>query len=154
MLCEICGRRKAAFLVEIEGAKLYACAVCAKGGKIIGKLSQKEEKVKSIDKNIEEVVVERTEDIVDDYADRIRKARQRMNIELKDLAKMLNEKESFLKHIERREMIPTIKLAKKLEKVLHIKLVEEVVRTLSTSSGAKKEEFTLADYLQGEEDGG
>ena len=151
MLCEICGKRKASFVVEIEGAKLYACHVCAKGGKIIGKLGHKEEKKKV--KEIEEVVVERTEDIVEDYADKIRRARQKMNIELEELAKMLNEKESFLRHIEKGEMIPTIKLAKKLEKVLHIKLVEEVVRTLSTSTTPKKEEFTLADYLEREQDG-
>ncbi|MEM3876096.1 MAG: helix-turn-helix domain-containing protein, partial [Candidatus Micrarchaeaceae archaeon] len=64
------------------------------------------------------------EQIIDDYGETIRRARESMGLSLKVLAELLNEKESFLARIEKQKTTPNSKLIEKLEKTLNIKLIE------------------------------
>ena len=65
-------------------------------------------------------------DIVDDYSERIRKARMGKELSQKDLAMQMKEKELLIKKIEKGELIPEEDVRKKLEKVLEIKLVDTI----------------------------
>ncbi len=68
--------------------------------------------------NIEEL------DIVPEYADLIKSARSKLSWTQEDLAKKILERKNVLSNIERGELLPDIKTARKLEKALGIKLVE------------------------------
>lgn len=68
--------------------------------------------------NVEEL------DIVPEYAELIKEARSRHSMTQEDLAKKILERKHVLSNIERGELLPDIKTARKLEKALGIKLVE------------------------------
>jgi putative transcription factor len=65
-------------------------------------------------------------DIVEDYGERIRKARMERGLSQKDLAMQMKEKELLIKKIEKGELIPEEDVRKKLEKALEIKLVDTI----------------------------
>ncbi len=146
-MCEICGEREAKFTVIIEGATMNACAVCAKGAKILHK--KPEERVEKGGKVVETGRTE--EDIVEGYGEIVRKAREGKGMSREELAKKLNETESYLEHIERERMRPTLKTARKLEKALGVKLIEKTTEViLEKTEKRKKEELTLEDFVEEE----
>jgi putative transcription factor len=149
MDCEICGRKDGAmFYVSIEGARMSACGNCSRGAQIIGRIgSVIDEKTKVSTPTIE--FKEKETEIVDNYGKMIKDARMRRMLELKDLAKQINENEAYLKHIENEKIMPTIKTAKKLEKELGIRLVNESTVIVSeTNTITKKENFSLQDTME------
>ncbi len=148
MLCEICGKREAKFLINLEGATLYACSVCSKGAKIIGKIDKEKKKTQTTTEP--RVTIEKTETIIDNFGTIIKNARKQRNLSIEELADMINEKISFLKHIEKETMYPTIKTARKLEKVLNIKLIEEIAIDVKDEGNVEKKEFSLGDFIERE----
>jgi putative transcription factor len=62
-------------------------------------------------------------DIVEDYPDRIREAREMKGWDLKTLAQKLRISETLLRRIEQGKMKPSIDLARRIEKVLKIKIL-------------------------------
>ena len=158
MICELCGKDVPRLKkVIIEGVIMNVCNDCAKFGK--------EVKGNEIPKDVKylppEVVRERLERkhrrryrdmeeeevLVEDYAQRIRQARERMGLTQDELAKRILEKRTVISKLERGEMHPDEKLIKKLEKALNIKLKEKVsvvYRSDSKSSGG----MTIGDLLK------
>ena len=65
-------------------------------------------------------------EIVEDYAVRIRNARNQHNLNQDQFAQKLNEKPSLLRRIEAGKAKPNIKLAKKIEQVYNIKLIQSI----------------------------
>jgi putative transcription factor len=65
-------------------------------------------------------------EIVDDYSERIRHAREAKGLSQKDLALQMKERELLIKKIEKGELIPEDAVRKKLEKALGIWLLESV----------------------------
>ncbi|TFG19006.1 MAG: TIGR00270 family protein, partial [Promethearchaeota archaeon] len=123
--CPICGSLiwGKGVRVLIEGAKITVCQACAQHGeKIIKKKPSqfKSSKPKSssttslpkYQKDLNENL-----EIVEDYDERIRKVRQRLNLNQDQFANKLNEKPSLLRRIESKKAKPTIKLARKIERV-------------------------------------
>lgn len=86
-------------------------------------------------------------EIVDDYAERIRNARIAMGLSREILAQMLKEKESTLRRIELGDLIPSIPLARKIEKILKITLIEEVNITTGEYKSSSLE-LTLGDIAK------
>jgi len=76
-------------------------------------------------------------EIVEDYADRVKKARMEKGLSLKDLALQLMVRELLIKKIENGELIPEEEVRKKLEKVLGIKLVDVVSADAEKKTQAK-----------------
>ena len=64
-------------------------------------------------------------DVVEDYAELIKNKREEMQMTQDDLAKKIFERKNVLSNIERGELLPDINTARKLEKVLNIKLLEK-----------------------------
>jgi putative transcription factor len=128
--CEICGNDEQAFVVSIEGAKLRVCRDCARRGKILAPVETLAQRRvpgrpgaaagRGVPAGLAEV------EFVPDYADRIRRARERMKIGVDVLAELVREKESFLRRIESGSAVPNEDLAKRLQRELGIKLFEEV----------------------------
>ncbi len=140
-------------VVSVEGAKLVACGGCARGKKILYYLEDREPL--SAPMEMPRRRVEEAEEIVEDYAQRIRSARQKIGLPIAVVAEKINEMESYLERIERGKVVPTFSVAKKLERELSIKLIEKVEASVApTATKSKKfSEPTLGDMLesQGEE---
>lgn len=151
--CEICGRKSVRTVVLVEGAKLMVCGGCARGKKILYYLEDREPSAAPME--MPRKRVEETEEIVEDYAQRIRNARQKMRLPVAVVAEKINEMESYLERIEKGKVVPTFSVAKKLEKELGIKLIEKVEASVAPTVAKLKKfsEPTLGDMLesQGEE---
>lgn len=121
----MCGKEtEDIYTALIEGTSLKVCERCAKHGKIIEKTKPKiiPKKAAAAPKPAETEFVEA---IVDDFAKKIRDARTKSGLTQKEFARKINEKESMLHKMETGTFLPPIPLAKKLQKILQIKLVEE-----------------------------
>jgi len=82
--------------------------------------------------------------LVSNYNVLIRQARESMGLTQADVAKLIGEKESIVRRLESGRMAPTLELAKKLEKLLKIKLYEEV-RQEQESPKPHEFQLTLGD---------
>jgi putative transcription factor len=87
--------------------------------------------------------------VVDDYAKRIREAREKARLTQKDFAKALNERESIIKKLESGGFMPPLSLARKLEKTLKIVLVEVQEETTSAAGKGKHDgPLTIGDIAK------
>jgi putative transcription factor len=145
MQCELCGARISgpAKTVRIEGAVLDVCGPCSKYGTEVQK-PKKAEPARGghpAARQAAPAPVRRRRDvldliegeIVDDYGERIRKARMERGWTQKDLAMELKEKELLIKKLEKGDLIPEDDVRLKLEKTLHIRLID-----IPADTGEKK----------------
>lgn len=127
MMCEMCGEEKLhLYKALVEGSLLSVCENCRKYGEVLSlekpKFEEpKKEKLKQEQKKEEE----KQEIVIDDYAIRIREAREGKGLTQEELAKAIAEKESVIHKLESNQVVPSLKLAKKLEQFFRIKLTEE-----------------------------
>jgi putative transcription factor len=159
MICEMCGKN-VTFLkkVTIEGVMLDVCSDCAKFGIESKKEAPKEPGPKPI---IAQRLEEREkrgrprdvlegvekEDLVEDYAQRIRGAREKAGMSQKDLAMKINERVTILSKIEAAQMRPDEKIIAKLQKELGIVLKEKVPEVVAAKEAARAS-LTLADLIK------
>ena len=141
MYCEMCGKNvPKTQKVIVEGTVLMLCDSCAKFGK----------PVEQPKKEVKPVVIERPQNrpftayvpkpqkprvnrntdqedlfIAPEYAQIIREAREKLSWTQEDLAAKLLEKKNVLAKVERGELQPDMKLARKIEKLLDIKIIEK-----------------------------
>jgi putative transcription factor len=147
--CELCGRpTKDIYVLNVENVELRACASCAKGKKVIRtEMEPQMQRLKPAFQRPRRVSDEDRQ-LVEDYQNVIRNAREGMKIPLKVLAEMLNEKEHLLLRIEEGKTMPTIELTKKLEKALKIKLTEEPKEPEKKFTAGKSQGATLGDFVE------
>lgn len=117
--CEVCGLKPATKRAIIEGVKLEVCNDCAGLGKVVAERVSIKPSVKMPPRK------PINEDIVDDYAEILQKKFNARGMKYEDLARSINEHESFVRRVIRGEAMPTIALARKLEKALGVKIVVE-----------------------------
>jgi putative transcription factor len=117
--CEVCGSRQAVKQAVIEGVKFSVCLDCAKHGKIV------EEKTFIKSSKPVAKVSTGNEEIVEDFSEILKRKVSQNNVKYEDLARSINEHESYVRRVIRGETVPTIALARKLEKALNVKIVEE-----------------------------
>ena len=151
-MCEMCGSEEKLYRAEIEGTRLNVCEQCAKFGNIINAIDvpgKKELKKKEIKRFESEEPKKKVIYIVsDDFAAKIRKARERMGLTQEDFAKRLSEKESIVQKLERGEFTPSLKLARKLERMLGISLIESYEEGGKEFRAVETEGFTIGDILK------
>ncbi|MBI2659742.1 TIGR00270 family protein [Candidatus Woesearchaeota archaeon] len=148
MNCDLCGKTTESLAKAIiEGVNLDVCADCAKFGKVISapKRPSPKEQHMQLQKREEK---EKTELIVEDYPEIIKKKRESMGLTQKEFANRINEKEVIISKIETGAFAPPINLARKLEKFLGIKLVEEYKEDAFKSGRKSIEGFTLGDFIK------
>lgn len=148
MLCDVCGDKEAIYNSEIEGTVIAACDACSKYGKTVSRI-RKDPPKKVLAKKAEKGVVEEEEIlelIIPDYSSRIKSARERKGLKQEEFAKRIHEKESVVHHLESGKMQPSIPLARKIERFLGLKLVEEHKEAgLEKKSGKPSGSLTLGD---------
>lgn len=142
MQCEMCGEtiRGAPKLVRVEGAELSVCSKCEKFGTEVQQVRRTDIRVPpkvtggkpapapaggaALVRHKRDMFDFMEGEIVDDYAVRIRHAREEKGLSQKDLAMQMKEKEHLVRKIENSELIPEEDVRKKLEKVLGIRLID------------------------------
>lgn len=166
MRCEVCGRKIQGKPVKaiIEGAKLTVCNDCSRHGRIVleeikqampiptqktTSTTTKPTQVKMQKVKVEDILEEKIE-LVEDFAQRIRQAREKLGLTQEDLGKKINEKASLLKKIESGKLKPDNKLANKIEHALRIKLLIPSKGDMPTSEmpKPKSQGLTFGDLLQ------
>lgn len=124
MRCEICGKKIIGkpTKTKIESSIMVTCDECAKFGKI-----QREPPKPGKHRPAKRVrrFREPSEEVVENYNEIIRDAREKNEWSREELAEKLYEKASVVNRIESGKMVPDIKLARKLERTLNIKLIEK-----------------------------
>lgn len=145
MDCELCGRKNANIIAVIEGIEMTVCERCSKHGEIIRVIKEENEREKPIQiPKKAEVELE----VVDDFAETIRKEREKRGMTIKQLAAAIAEKESYIDRIEKDETIPSEKVARKLEKFFNIKLLEEVTVSEEKKDKLRDEPITIGDVIE------
>ena len=96
-------------------------------------------------------LVERYE-VVEDYAERVRKARERLGLSQKDLAQRVKVGENVIRRIESGTLVPPVDLAMRLERVLGVKLLEPVVEEEEEPIESGEFHLTLGDVAELRED--
>lgn len=165
--CELCGQKIVGktFKVTVEGVTLTICQICymrflsrkpLKHVTVFPYISKKQFKEPRIPTSTYQrktpstgkirSSLEYEYEVVEDYAERIRKAREKLGWSSEVLAQKVREKESVIRRIELGKLKPTLELAKKLEKILKISLLEPIVSEY-TVRGRFKEDLTLGDIV-------
>ncbi|QSG02606.1 putative transcription factor [Natranaeroarchaeum sulfidigenes] len=89
------------------------------------------------------------DEIVTDYDERIRSARENKDLSQSDLANELNEKASLIRKLERGDTLPSDDVQSKLEKFLDISLSGSVAADDEEwSGGSSSGEYTLGDVVK------
>ncbi len=158
MDCEVCGAEEAQFVTIIEGARLKTCATCAHMGRIVSaptvpRPAKPDFGTVGSGPGMDAMARgEQSFELVEGYGTTIAEARQRMRLPLAVIAEKLSEKESYLERIEHEKARPLPELARRIEKELGVKIIEEGGAGAPAGEGPGKPAFkgpvTLGDILE------
>ena len=123
---------------------MRTCGTCSKFGVQIARREQKKQATSKYPHAREEKTIE----CVENYGEAIRNARQKSGLTQEELGKLINEKMSVIARLETKKMVPTVELARKLEKALDIQLLEELEEEKITGIRAPAGELTLGDVIK------
>lgn len=139
MNCEICGSeiKGEPYKTKIDNSVMATCKECSRYGKVQSKPQPPKSKPSKRRNNYPQqrpnrnkVYSRRTKEeeyeIVEDYAKIIRQKREIKGLTQKQVGEQLYERESVLNKIENGKMVPDIKLARKIEKLLNITIIEHL----------------------------
>jgi putative transcription factor len=136
------------YVVSVEGADLRVCSSCAAGKKLIYKEIEETRTPKVGDKTRKSGDAEK--ELIEGYGKAMHLARDRMQIPLKVLAEMINEKESHLLKVEEEKTRPSVELTKKIEKALNIKLTAQKSEDGHRGGFGRAEGgATIGDFMSG-----
>jgi putative transcription factor len=157
MQCEICGAeiRGKPICITIDNSELQVCQKCAPYGKPVDKRTPVSRKVSPVVRTVTRTENRPKKDffdilkdeLLDNYVQIIRDARETKGWSQEDLAENIKEKASLIKKIERSEIVPEDSVRKKLEHALNIKLTERVEVSGQEVSHMKKD-TTLGDIVK------
>jgi len=137
MRCEICGKKVIGrpVRVKIEGSMMQTCKECSKFGKV-QKEPQRPVKPRTAPRRPR--YREPSHEVLEDFNVVIRQAREKQKWSREELAVKVNEKASVISRIESGRMVPDIKLARKLEKILKITLLEKTEDETQEETGSQR----------------
>ena len=147
--CDMCGKETNLFKTDVEGSVLSLCNGCSKFGKVISAVRTEPKKVKKKEVQLEKPKEEETiPSIVLDYGDRIKKKREQLGMDQEEFAKRINEKKALIHKIETGHLEPPMGLARKIEKFLHITLIEIEDIKPERIDQKKEDSFTIGDFIK------
>jgi|BarGraIncu00222A_1022003.scaffolds.fasta_scaffold13104_1 putative transcription factor len=129
MRCEICGKKlvEEPLKTKIDGSIMVTCKECSK----FGKIQREPPKPKrpgaprgSATRRVQRPK-EPAEEVVENVNDIVREAREKKGWSREELGEKIYEKASVVTRIESGKMVPDLKLARKIEKLMNIVLVEK-----------------------------
>jgi putative transcription factor len=123
--CELCGSQITGEVVRvtIENVTMHVCRRCSRHGRpYVSK-----ERGKGKERKPRETFSVRLQTVRDDYSKLIKDAREKMGLSQDELAKRMAADGAVVKLLEMKKFKPDQEMAKKLEELLGISLVEEEV---------------------------
>lgn len=161
MQCEVCGQRiwGKPHRSMIEGAMLYTCDECSKLG---SRSWVSEPKLRSTPSSGQvakprPVLLRRrgrfdlseNVDLVENFAQIVRQARERAGLTHEDLGKKINERASILQKVETDKFQPDHALARRLEHALGVKILVPASTSSVADASMVKQPFeaTLGDVV-------
>ena len=143
-LCEMCGKESFLKTADVEGVDLKLCGNCVKFG-TVKKQAYQPKISKSFVKYDGPTFL-----IVKDYSTKIRQAREAKGMSQEDFAKFLNERESVIQKWESGHLKPRIGVARKIGKILHIRLLERegAEKAEEIKKSKPSDELTLGDFIK------
>lgn len=146
MLCELCGKKESSLQVRVEGSCLNLCRDCKGFGEVVGAV--KSQNLPALREKIVSAELP-SESIVSSYAILIKNARERLGKTQEEFAKLVREKISVVHKLETGQFEPPVALARKLEKILRINLVETGDKSVvELPKSNKTESFTIGDFIK------
>jgi len=157
VLCEVCGKESRMLrTVLIEGSELNACPECARFGVEKSPRPKRSSAPVHVSEALErrerrsqprDIFQETAEELVPDFPQRIRRARERLGWTPEELGKRASEKKSVVLKLEAGEMRPDDALTRKLERLLGIKLRERPSSAAPPPAGPRRG-VTLGDLIK------
>lgn len=139
--CELCGTEvNSLTLVNIAGSTMKVCNKCKSSGKEVYSTSKAHtfrRRVKSND----------IQEVVNNYVSEIQRGMNKRGVDVHQLARVINIKESSLNNYLKGKIKPAIGDARKIEKFLEIKLVEDVSSDTNTDDYMSEDESTQGTSL-------
>jgi putative transcription factor len=138
MRCEICGKKiiDEPITTKIDGSAMKVCKDCSKFGKIQRPPSKPAHARRpqgaargTRSPQSRPRRRETTYELVEDYNTIIRQAREKKGWSREDLGRKINEKVSVVSRLETAHMAPDTKLARKIENILKVVLLEKIEDT-------------------------
>jgi putative transcription factor len=153
--CELCGREcKECKPALVDGVKMMLCPGCMRHGKGVKTVTTVDNQsiLSRIKKPMEKDVYQNmNKELVSNWNELIKDARQRKGLTREQLGFQIGERTVTISKIENGDLRPADKMVKKLEKVLNIKLNEEVKKVDSSIKiSQSKSGFTLGDFIKDE----
>jgi len=163
--CEVCGDVifGKGVNVLIDGAKLVVCGRCASGATVVKTPVRPapaavERKTSKTSRILPQAPRRRSAagartptvpdggELVEDYGQQIRKARQALQLSQEQFSQRIAEKVSVLQKIEAERLVPDDSLVRKLEHALKIHLIQKTMEVSSTEEKFRRPlELTLGD---------
>lgn len=149
----MCGKEGNFDDYKLEGAVLSLCNNCNKGAKYIPRkktqVTQSGLK-KQYDHSYERSDEEQIRVVVDDFARLIKNKRNSLNLTIEKFASLINEKSTLMNKLESGKLVPSLKIAEKLERALNMKLIKfETVSGESMYTSADEDtEMTIGDLFK------
>lgn len=124
--CELCGSQtEKLFAIRVAGTDMKVCSNCRSMGKSLETAPSKMHTFRHNVKN------QKIEEVVSDYVKIVSSAISKRGLNLHQLARAVNIKESTLNKYMTSKLKPDVADAKKLEKFLEINIIEEVENSSS-----------------------
>jgi putative transcription factor len=148
----MCGKETTLVKALIEGTELNVCSECAKFGKVIKQAPKpiEHQQKKTFQPSTParpQSLSPQVQVIVENFGEIVKKKREQLGLKQEELAKKIAEKESLIQKIESGHFTPSIRLARKLEKFLKIKLVEQFEEKKVSPGTGESEGLTIGDML-------
>lgn len=153
--CEMCGMRIAGrpYRAVVDGVEMVLCASCymklsRSGRAVLLRQTPRPQKKKTIPvRRAPKRIPLDQYDLVEDYYERIRRAREAKGWTTSALAQKLRISETMLRRIEAGKLKPSISLAKKMESILKIQLLEPTELAEEEDYRADPGTLTLGDVV-------
>ena len=124
-VCEMCGKDSSLVSAQVEGTELKICQGCSKYGQV----NKQKKPVLFEGGYSSNSYQKRTRpefQVMSDYSKKLQQARNQRNMTQEEFSKILNEKMSVVQKWESGNLKPRIDVAKRLERQLNLKLLEQI----------------------------
>jgi putative transcription factor len=159
MECELCGKDASCRPVQIDGVKMMVCPNCFKFGQ---GTEIKSESFKPTDMTIlhkirkpneKDVYKEINKELVSNWNNIIKNAREKKGLSREDLGFKIGERTVTISKIENGDLRPSDKIIEKLEKELNITLLESMSsQSTSLPNSHQSSNLTLGDFVKKEDE--
>lgn len=150
--CDMCGKLTDDLVkARVEGTMMHTCRNCGRFGEVLGEVTvkvQEDVQINKIHIPVQQTAEEEiTEQVVPDFSSKIRKAREKLGMDQKDFAQYIAEKESIVSKLENSSFVPSLQTARKLERKLNIRLIEEIKEEKAVAGSSDSKLKGLTDYF-------